>query len=383
MEIDPPELFRDVQETIRTLRERNYVPMLSSFDALREIRGWARFVDASTVEVNGEQIHGDAVLIATGSRTDLSQTGNLDSSRVLSNENFFSLTDLPESVLVLGGGYIAVELAQMLVRFGVKVTTLQRSGTVLSSQPAWVGEELGEHLRDEGMDLLCGTTVLELKEGGKGVEARIQVDGEERTVTAEYVLMARGRRGNTETLELDRIGITPDQSGYLKVDDRFQTSCPGVYAVGDVLGGHMLVYTASAEAERMVSGWMGGPVSPIPGEDVPWVVFTDPQVAGVGLSAEEAVAQGLPVDEAELPVSRWPRFSTVHETRGMLKLYRNPETDLLLGARAICPEAGDLMSELALIRDHRIPLNTIADRMVPYLTLNEGIQRCAAKFHYG
>ena len=383
VDVDAPELFRDLQETIRGLRERNYEPMLASFEGLTEIRGWARFVDPTTVEVNGTRVTGDAVLLCTGSRTEMSAVEKLNPDKVLSNETFFHQSSLPESVLVIGGGYIAVELAQMMTRFGIRVTTLQRSGHVLSSQPPWLGEALGTIFQEEGMNLICGTTLLELREGGEGVEARIDVRGEEMVVTAEKVMMARGRAGNTEELGLENIGLTPGRNGFLDVDDRFQTAVPGVYAVGDLLGGHMLVYTASSEAERFVSGLFGGPVSPIPPEDVPWVVFTHPQVAGVGWSGEEAEQRGIPVEEAELPVARWPRFSTVHQNVGFLKLYRNPETDLLLGARALCPEAGDLMSELALIRDHRIPLKTIADRVVPYLTLNEGIQRCAAKFHYG
>jgi mercuric reductase len=282
---------------------------------------------------------------------------------------------------VVGGGYIAVELSQMMNRFGVNVTTLQRSPHVLSSQPAEIGNLLGEVFREEGVRLVCGVDLQKLRESGDGVEAVVLLKGEERTFSAKKVMMARGRKGNTQSLGLEAVGIKADLNGFLQVNGRFQTSCPTVYAVGDVLGGHMLVYTASKEAERIVGGLFGEPVEPIPPDQVPWVVFSDPQVGGVGWSREEAEARGIEVEEAVLPVNRWPRFSTIHESRGFLKLFRDPSTDLLLGARAVCPEAGDLMSELALIREMNIPLSTIADRVVPYLTLNEGIQRCAEKFY--
>jgi len=381
VDVDQSALFRDVQETIRALRERNYVPMMKELNGLEQIRGWGRIVDPTTVEVNGRKISGDAILVATGSRTDLSPVKDLSAELVLSNENLFTQDRLPQSVLVVGGGYIAVELAQMMTRFGCSVTTLQRSSHVLSSQPDYVGDSLAEVFREEGMNLVCGVDLGEIREGGQGVEAIARVEGETKRFTAQKVMMARGRLGNTENLGLESAGVTPGRNGYLEVNQHFQTSCPTVYAAGDVLGGHMLVYTASMEAERMVAGLYGEDVQQLPADAVPWVVFTDPQVAGVGWTREEAESCGLPVEEAELPVSRWPRFSTINETRGYLKLFRNPETDTLLGARAVCPEAGDLISELALIREHRIPLRTIADRAVPYLTLNEGIQRCAAKFH--
>jgi mercuric reductase len=380
--VDQASLFSDLREGITQLRERNYIPMLKNLEGLEHHQGWARLVDGTTVEVNGKRISGDAILIATGSRTDLSPASALPEDRVLSNENFFYKKSLPPSVLVIGGGYIAVELAQMMNRFGVAVTTLQRSEHVLSAQPAYVGEELGEVFRNEGMNLMCGVDLKELREGGCGVEAVTVVDGEERIFSAESVLMARGRLGNTEKLGVEAVGIQPGRNGFLEVNEHYQTSCPTVYAVGDVLGGHMLVYTASSEAERMVAGLFGEEREPILPESVPWVVFTHPQAAGVGWSLEEATEQGYTAEEAELPVSRWPRFSTINETRGFLKLVRDTKTDTLLGARAVCPEAGDLMSELALIRDYRIPLKQIGDRVVPYLTLNEGIQRCAAKFHH-
>lgn len=380
VKVDQTALFSDLHETITALRERNYEPMLDGLEGLEVIHGWGRLVDGTTVEVNGRNVSGDAVLLATGSRTDLSPAAHLPEERVLSNENLFAQERLPESVIVVGGGYIAVELSQMMNRFGVKVTTLQRSAHVLSSQPAEIGGLLGEVFRDEGVNLVCGVDLQQLREGGDGVDAVALVNGQEQIFTAQKVMMARGRQGNTQSLGLEAAGIEAGRNGFLEVNGRFQTSCATVYAVGDVLGGHMLVYTASKEAERMVGGLFGDSVEPIPPDRVPWVVFSDPQVGGVGWSREEAETLGFQVEEAVLPVNRWPRFSTIHHERGFLKLFRDPSTDLLLGARAVCPEAGDLMSELALIREMKVPLSTIADRVVPYLTLNEGVQRCAENF---
>ncbi|MGA0332986.1 MAG: dihydrolipoyl dehydrogenase family protein [Kiritimatiellia bacterium] len=381
-DLNPEALFQDIRAKITEFRERNYENPLAGLQGLRMIRGRGRLVNPRCVEVNGEKIRGDAILIATGSRTRMEGTETLPPDRVLRNENFFDQNELPESVLVLGGGYIAVELTQMMARLGVQVTTLQRSAHLLSSQPRCLGEGIGEQLQREGVELVCGVEDIELSAGEEAVCARAKVNGEIREFHARKVLISRGRCGNTEDLGLENAGIQTAKNGFLPVDEHLRTSCPSVYACGDVLGGHMLVYTASAEAKRVVAHLYGE--SPKPEwnpPSVPWVVFSDPQIAGVGLSAEEARNRGFTVEEAELPVKRWPRFSTANQDFGFLRLFRDPETDTLLGARALCPEAGDLMSELSLILRHRLPLRQIAESVVPYLTLTEGIQRCAAKFY--
>lgn len=379
-DIDSAALFQDMRGLIADLRRRNYEDSLPHTPGIRLLRGWGRLHDAHSIEVNGERIEGDAILIATGSRTDVEGFQHLPPERLLTNENFFAQEKLPASVIVLGGGYIAVELAQMLNRLGVRTTLLQRSAHLLSNQSPSVGETLGDFLRGEGVDLHCHSQILECVADADGVSVRATLHGTPREFRAEKLLLARGRRGNTDTLGLEALGISCDKRGFVRVDESLQSDCPGVYAAGDVLGGNMLVYTASAEAERVVERLYGGhPVEPPP-EDVPWVMFSDPQVAGVGLDAEQARARGLPVEVAELPVNRWPRFSSAREHRGFLRLFRDPRSDTLVGARALCPEGGDLMSELSLILQHRIQLREVASRLVPYLTLSEGIQRCAARF---
>ncbi len=379
-EVNAGPLLEDMRGVIEGLRHRNYEQPLPELDGLELISGRGQIVDGHTVEVDGRRFQGDAVLIATGSRTDYRGTEHLPPERVLGNETLFAQTSFPDSVLVLGGGYTAMEMSQMLNRMGVKVTQLQRSRHLLSSQPAYLGETLGELVRQEGVDLHCGVQVSTLEATGNGIRATVELNGAVRQFEASRLLVARGRRANTEELFADGLQVEQTERGFLKVNEQLETSLPNVFAAGDVLGTHMLVYTASADAERIVARLYGESVEEPASESVPWVVFTDPQIVGVGWTREEAEDRGIPVEEAELPVNRWPRFSTVREERGFLKLFRNRETDTLVGARGICPQAGDLASELALLHRYKIPLKEVANGFSPYLTLNEGIQRCAAKF---
>ncbi|MCC5848713.1 MAG: NAD(P)/FAD-dependent oxidoreductase [Verrucomicrobia bacterium] len=380
-DLDTRTLLKDQRGLVAALRKRNYEDPLPDLAGLRMVKGWGTLRDGRTVEVNGETITGDAILIATGSRTATPPIPGLETVDLLTNENLFALEELPDSVLVLGGGYIALEMAQMMQRMGTRVTLLQRSGHVLSKQPAELGETLADFFRDEGMAVYCDTQIKEIRRDGDEVRATFEHEGEEKNCRAQAVFAALGRAGNTEGLHLEEMGVETHGNGFVRVNEAYETSLPGVYAAGDVLGGHLLVYTASFEAEQIVARLAGDAARTLTEAEIPWVVFTDPQVAGVGLDAASAREQGYEVEEAVLPVNRWPRFSTAHETRGFLKLYRDPKTDLLLGARVICPEGGDLTTELAWIRNKKIPLREVATSLAPYLTLSEGISKCAAKFY--
>lgn len=381
--VDAGVLFAGQREKVRELRERNYVEPLPKLEGLELVSGVGRLVDARTMAVGGRRISGDAVLVATGSRPWTPALPGLEGVEVLTNETLFGLERLPGSMLVLGGGYIALEMAQMLQRLGVRVTLIQRSGHVLSDQPAEIGEAMAGFLVSEGMEVVCGTRMVSVAKTGDGVSLEVEHQGERRVFKAEAVFSALGRAGNTQGLGLEAAGVRLRGRGFVEVNERLETAVPGVYAAGDVLGGHLLVYTASYEAEQVVGQLCGEAVEPVRPEGVPWVVFTDPQVAGIGLDAETARARGLEVEEAVLPVNRWPRFSTLGEERGFLKLIRDVRTDCLVGARAACPEGGDLMTELGWILRKGIPMREVAASLAPYLTLSEGIQKCAGRFGAG
>jgi len=380
MGVDAETLFAGQREMVAALRKRNYVDPLPSLEGLEIIEGFGVLEEARTVRVGSRRIRGDAVLIATGSSPWTPELPGMDSVAILTNETLFELESLPASMLVLGGGYIALEMAQMLQRLGVQVTLIQRSAHVLSNQPAVLGETLAGFFKAEGMRVICGTSLRRIEKTPDGVRVSLDQGGETKVFEAEAVFSGLGRKGNTEKLGLESVGVQTRGRGFIEVNDALKTSVPGVYAAGDVLGGHLLVYTASYEAEQVVGQICGDSALPIQPEEVPWVVFTDPQVAGIGLDADAARGRGLAVEEAVLPVNRWPRFSTLGEERGFLKLIRDVNTDCLVGARALCPEGGDLMTELGWILRKRIPMKEVAGSLAPYLTLSEGIQKCAGRF---
>ncbi len=381
-ELDQKTLLQDLQNLVTELRERNYEQPLPQLDGLEIVQGRGRLSGPRSMQVAGKEYHGDAILIATGSQTRRFDDTPQETPGLYTNESLFHLEQLPASMIVLGGGYIALELGQALHRLGVDITLVQRSRTILSAQPESVGGELQTHFIDEGMKILTGTRIekIDVQEG----RTRVQLHSEEQgtlILEAEAMLEARGRQGQTRDMGLEALGIELDANGFIQANAEGETACPGIYAAGDVLGHFMMVYTASLEAENIVARLHNEEVEvQVREEDVPWVVFTDPQVAGVGLSLEDCQERGIDAEEATLPVNRWPRFSSAREHRGYLKLVRDPVTDTLLGARVVAPHGGDLVGELRRILLSKTTMKEVANSVTPYLTLAEGIPLCAGRF---
>ena len=375
-----PEIDFDVfvaakQRLVDELRRVNYEERIPTIDGLRLIEGRAGLTadqDGVAMTVNGERIEGDAALVATGERTFVPPVPGLAGTPFLTNETVFDLPARPASMLVLGGGYIALECAQMFQRMGTRVTLLQRSARVLRHQPEDLAHTLQDALRDEGLRLVCDCAIHSVGHtAADGFLARTS----QGDFAAERLFVGTGRVANVD-------GLPPEivADNRVPVDEFGRTALPRVYAAGDVTGEAQFVYTASHEADTAVAHLLGEAPEPIDYAALPWVVFTDPQVAGVGLSLAEARAEGIDADAAELPVARWPRFRVSCEDRGFLRLVRDRATNVLVGARAVCPEAGDLMPEIALLIRLRVPVPDIAKVLHPYLTLPEGIERAAARF---
>lgn len=374
--VDSAPLLAGARALVRDLREANYEKALTEWEHLTFVPHKARVIGPRRVQAGGTTYEGDGILICTGSHSSRPPVTGLVETPHLTNETLFDLERLPESVIVLGGGYIALELAQALHRLGVRVTVLQRSGVVLRYVPHDLGTSLQEALRNEGMDVRVNQRLLRVD----GDASRVTVQTADGACSAHALLVATGREGNTAGLGLAELGVELDHRGFVQTEPHLETRVPGMFAAGDVLGGRMFVYTASMEAELAAENLLTGSRRTPDFDPLPWVVFTDPQVAGTGLDEARAAAAGIEVDSAEVPVARWPRFRVAGISHGFLRLIRDRRTNRLVGARAVAPEAGDLMTEIGLLIRRGVTVPEILALPYPYLTLSEGIQRCAMRF---
>ena len=365
---------------IQGLREQKYSNHIQDLDGFEYIEGRATMESPTSVKVGDRTIEGSHILLCTGAHPFIPDIEGLSDVNYLTNEEAFELDALPESLIVVGGSYIAVEVAQMFSRLGTKVTILQRSERILSTEQADLTDELAEHFALEGITIVTGNAIQKVSEVDDVVTVHTKVNGKEETFSAQKLIMATGRKANTADMNLEAVGVALERNGAVKVDAYLQTSVPTIYAAGDVLGSNMFVYAATYEGKLAVDNAFTAARKEADFKVLPWVIFTDPQVAGVGLDEAQARAEGLHVDTAFLPMSHVPRAVVANDPRGFIKLIRNRDTDTLVGARILAPEGSELLMEIALAIKFGIKVSELSEMLHPYFTLAEGIKLAASTF---
>lgn len=373
-------VMRQKRELVEELRQAKYAEVIGDDPNIAFVRGRGILVDPRTVEVNGERIRGDAVLVCTGARPAVPDIPGLRDVTFLTNESAFELTELPESLLVLGGRYVALECAQLFARLGSRVTILQRSSRILPQESPRLTDELAHHLESEGLHIVTSVAVQRIGTDGASAVIETLVNGERKIFSGSRLLVATGRTPNSSGLGLEKLGIETDAHGFISVDAQLTTGARDVYAAGDVIGEPMFVYTAAYEGALAAENALTGAARKRDYTALPWVVFTDPQVAGVGLDEAQAIAAGISAESSTLPLSEVPRALAARDTRGFIQLIRDRSTDRLVGARVLAPEGGELLMEAALTIRHGITVSQLAASFHPYLTLSEGIKLAALSF---
>lgn len=368
------------RELVATLRQAKYLDVAGGLPGVTLVEGRATVRSARSVEVNGEVLEGDALLIATGASPAIPPLPGLAESGYLTNESALDLDVLPEQMLVLGGNYIGLEMAQAFARFGSKVTVLELMPRILPGEAAELSDALASYLAAEGMEIVTGAKTRSVHREGKEVVAEVERHGEVEALRADILLVATGRRPNSSGFGLEELGVTVDERGFILTSEHMETTVPGVYAAGDVAGAPMFVYTAAYEGALAAENALGGNSRRKDYTVVPWVVFTDPQVAGIGLDQVQAKARGMDAESSTLPLDHVPRALAARDTRGSITLIRDRKTDLLVGARILAPEGSELLMEIALAIKFKIPVKALAEAFHPYLTLSEGVKLAAIGF---
>lgn len=350
------------------------------------LRGEARFVGPKTVAVRmneggGERtVSGDVVVIDTGLSPVLPKVEGIGDVPTLDNVSVMELDRVPGHLVVLGGGYIGIEFAQMFRRFGAEVTVVQHGPQLLEREDADVAERLTEILREDGITILLGAKATRVERGGAGVRLKVEVDGKEQVVEGTDLLVATGRKPNTEVLELGKAGVEIDEKGYVRVNDRLETTAAGVYAVGDVKGGPQFTHISYDDyrvlRENLLEGGARtGRFRTIKGRMVPYCVYTDPQLGRVGLSETEAKEQGRRYKVGRMEMSSVARAFETGQTRGTMKVLVDPETKEILGAAILGSDGGEVMSMIEIAMMGRLPYTALRDGIWAHPTFAESLNR--------
>ncbi len=368
------------------LRQSKYLRVLASYgNRITLVRGRARLTADGRVIVDDTQVFQPRrVVVATGARPRILPLQGIENVDVLTSTSAMALQELPASLLVIGGRAVALELGQTFARLGTRVTILQRSPRILPDHEPEISAALTEYLRQEGITVHTGVRPLAIRQEKNEKVLVAEVDGTRREFRAEQVLMATGRTPNTQDMGLSEAGILLDDNGFIIVNEYMQTNNPRIYAAGDVTTGPKLVYVAAAGGSIAAENALQGNQRRLDLRVLPRVVFTDPQVATVGLTEADARKQGFDVAVSLLPLSHVPRALAARDTRGLIKLVADQATDRLLGAHILAAEGGEVVQTTALAikmgMEHGFTVRALREMLFPYLVQVEGLKLAALAF---
>jgi mercuric reductase len=377
--IDWARLITAKNDLVSTMRQRKYVDLLPGYDGITYFdNGPARLVTGG-VEVGGRRITAPKVIVATGGRPSAPDIPGLSQVPTLDSTSLLERLRQPESLIFLGGGYIGVELAQMMARLGTQVTIVCRTRLLPRAEPE-ASRTISEALRREGVRVLEGVDYQGARRAAEGAVLCVITDGSARELVADQLVLTTGRSPNTEGLGLAEAGVETDQRGAIKVDELMATTVPGIYAVGDVTDRDQFVYMAAYGAKLAARNAVLGAAERYHNTTMPWVVFSDPQVAGVGLTEAQARAAGLEVKTSLIDLENVPRALAARDTRGLIKLVADTGTDRLLGGLIVAPEGADSIQTLAMALRFEMTAKTLGETIFPYLTMVEGLKLAAQSF---
>jgi pyruvate/2-oxoglutarate dehydrogenase complex dihydrolipoamide dehydrogenase (E3) component len=342
------------------------------------IMGSGRFIGPKTIEValneGGTRVlAGNEIVINVGSHAAIPDIPGLRDAHALTHIEALELGDVPPHLIVLGGGYTGIEMAQAFSRFGSRVTIIEPGPQIMGREDTDVAEEIGRVLSGEGIELLLSAQPLRVDGlNGESVSVTVRTESGERKIAGSHLLVAVGRVANTADIGLDEAGITLTARGFIQVDERLQTPASGVWAIGECAGSPQFTHV-SVDDFRIVRDNMAGGNRKTTDRLIPHVVFTDPPLARVGLSEGEAQRQGIPVRVAKLPMRKVLRTAATDETEGFMKVLVGAKDDRILGFTMIGSEAGEVMAAIQTAMLADLPYTRLRDAVIAHLTVAEGL----------
>jgi len=364
--------------SVRAGSERN----LAENPNVELLRGEARFVGERRVVVGDREISAERVFINTGARNRIPALEGLEGVAWLDSTSALYLNELPRSLLIVGGGYVGCEFAQMYARFGTSVTLVQRYGQLLPQEDAEVVAELQRVFQAEGIELALAAEAVRVRPVGDGVALTVYRNGRKQELRAERLMLAAGREPNTKELNLAAAGVQTSRAGFIWVNEGLEASTPGVWALGDVRGGPMFTHTARDDARIVYENVMKGAGLSTQDRVVPYAVFTDPQLGRVGMNEKQARAAGYRLKVGRYEGRKVAKARALGEPAGLIKIVADADTDRLLGASVLLAEGAEVVHELVSAIALGARYTELRSLIHIHPTLAEGLSSALGGVHY-
>lgn len=376
-------IIEEKNEVVLRNRQAKYTDILSHYKNIEVIEARAQFVGPGRIRAGDQIIETKISLIATGSsgrRLIIPGMDTLQANDVLTNIEAFELKDLPESMIVIGGGPTGLEVAQIFHHFGTKVSVVEGKDRVFAVTEPEISEVIADNLRQEGIRVQTGVKILSVRKENKEIILSVYANGAQDELRAEKLFVSVGVQGNTEDLNLSAIGLGLNEKGYIEVDDQMKTEVANVFAAGDVTGPPWLETVAAREGAIAVAAAFDAPPLKINYDSIPAAVFIEPQVALVGLTEEEAVRRFGKCSCRTVPLKFVPKADITNQTNGVAKMVVHPDTMQILGFHLVAPGAAEIIHEAALAIQHGLKVNDIIDLVHVFPSYSEVVKITAQAF---
>jgi pyruvate/2-oxoglutarate dehydrogenase complex dihydrolipoamide dehydrogenase (E3) component len=362
--------IRERMNEIRNGSRTGLVEWMESASNVDLIRGWGRFINNHTIEIDDQLIQGKKIYINTGTHPWAPPIKGLDAVPWLDSARLLDLKELPTHLLIIGGGYIGLEFAQVFRRFGAEVTVVQRGDQLMPREDADVAQAIQEVLEGEGVRIFLNADAKEVGQSGEQIHLQVATEKGTEWLQGTHLLVATGRRPNSNKLNLEATDIKTNDRGFIQVDDHCCTDAEGVFALGDVNGHGAFTHTSVNDAEIVLDHLFGG--SRKLSQRIPiYGLFTDPPLGRVGMSEKEALASGKRILKATRPMSKISRAKEMGETQGFAKLLVDADTDLVLGVSILGPGGDEIINMFAAIMHSQIPCRSYREVVLVHPTVSE------------
>ncbi len=365
---------------LEELRNEKYRNVLKAYPQIEYVEGDAKFLSEGKASVGNREISFHKAIISSGSRPFIPPIRGIESVSYFTSDNIFDLEELPDHLLIIGGGAIGLELGQAFLRFGSKVSIVEMLPEIAMGEEPELRDKLRRLLEKEGMNIYTSTIVESIAQEGKNIKLTVVKGGKKFDLIGTHLLIATGRRANTESLGLNKVGVQVDNRGFIKVNEFMQTTNPHIYGAGDCINRMLLVTVAAFEGGIAAENALLGNRKKMDYLSVPHAIFTDPELGSVGLTEEKARKQGYIVDTRVLSFSKVPRAIISFRTEGLVKIVADRETHKVLGVHILSPHGAEIIHRAVPIVKLGLRLEDIVDMVDVYPTLSESIKLCAQTF---